>query len=33
MQPLANEPGTLKMMTISAPVRVDKKPLEIYEDK
>lgn len=33
MQPLTNEPGQLKMMTITAPVHVDKKPLETYEDK
>jgi hypothetical protein len=33
MQPLNNEPGQLTMMTITAPVHVDKKPLEIYEDQ
>jgi prepilin-type N-terminal cleavage/methylation domain-containing protein len=33
MAPLTNEPGQLRMMTITAPVRVNKAPLETYEDK
>ena len=33
MQPLTHEPGQLTMMSITAPVHVDKKPLELYEDK
>jgi prepilin-type N-terminal cleavage/methylation domain-containing protein len=33
MVPLTNEPGQLRMMTITAPVRVNKAPLETYEDK
>ena len=33
MQPLNNVPGQLTMMTITAPVHVDKQPLETYEDQ
>jgi hypothetical protein len=33
MVPLANDPGQLKMMTLTAPIRVNKAPLETYEDK
>jgi hypothetical protein len=33
MVPLTNEPGQLRMMTLTAPIRVNKAPLELYEDK
>ena len=33
MTPLANDPGQLKMMTITAPIHVNKAPLDTYEDK
>jgi hypothetical protein len=33
MTPLTSDPGQLKMMTITAPVRINKAPLENYEDK
>jgi general secretion pathway protein J len=33
MVPLTNEPGQLRMMTLTAPVRVNKAPLELYEDQ
>ncbi len=33
MNPLSTEPGQLKMMTITAPVLVNKSPLDVYEDK
>jgi prepilin-type N-terminal cleavage/methylation domain-containing protein len=33
MAPLTNDTGQLRMMTITAPVRVNKAPLETYEDK
>lgn len=33
MEPLDKDPAHLKMMTITAPVHVNKMPLEVYEDK
>jgi prepilin-type N-terminal cleavage/methylation domain-containing protein len=33
MVPLENDPGRLRMMTITAPVRVNKLPLETYSDQ
>jgi prepilin-type N-terminal cleavage/methylation domain-containing protein len=33
MTPLRDEPGQLKMTTVTAPIRVNKAPLETYEDK
>jgi hypothetical protein len=33
MTPLNNEPGMLKMMTVSAPVHVTKAPLQEYADQ
>jgi prepilin-type N-terminal cleavage/methylation domain-containing protein len=33
MAPLASAPGQLHMMTLTAPVHVNKAPLETYEDK
>jgi general secretion pathway protein J len=33
MTPLADEPGQLHMMTVTAPVHINKAPLQTYEDK
>jgi prepilin-type N-terminal cleavage/methylation domain-containing protein len=33
MTPLIDEPGRLKMMTMTAPVHVTKSPMETYEDQ